>query len=93
MKVQYNNEFLYKSFIFIVILIYMFESTSLSNFNDSLFHKILLLLALIVALSLIHIYIDGNYNVNQAGTYTLQYYVQDSDGNTSDPITFTLTVQ
>lgn len=50
MKVQYNNEFLYKSFIFIVILIYMFESTSLSNFNDSLFHKILLLLALIVAL-------------------------------------------
>ena len=37
--------------------------------------------------------IDGNYNVNQAGTYTLQYYVQDSDGNTSDPITFTLTVQ
>ena len=28
----------------------MFESTSLSNFNDSLFHKILLLLALIVAL-------------------------------------------
>ena len=39
------------------------------------------------------LHIDGNYNVNQAGTYTLQYYVQDSDGNTSDPITFTLTVQ
>lgn len=38
------------------------------------------------------LHIDGNYNVNQAGTYTLQYYVQDSDGNTSDPITFTLTV-
>lgn len=31
------------------------------------------------------LHIDGNYNVNQAGTYTLQYYVQDSDGNTSDP--------
>ena len=39
------------------------------------------------------LHIDGNYNVNQAGTYTLQYYVQDSDGNASDPITFTLTVQ
>ena len=39
------------------------------------------------------LHIDGNYNVNQAGTYKLQYYVQDSDGNTSDPITFTLTVQ
>jgi hypothetical protein len=39
------------------------------------------------------LHIDGNYDVNQAGTYTLQYYVQDSDGNTSDPITFTLTVQ
>ena len=39
------------------------------------------------------LHIDGNYNVNQAGTYTLQYYVQDSDGNTSDPITFTLTVE
>ena len=39
------------------------------------------------------LHIDGNYNVNQAGTYTLQYYVQDSDGNTSDPITFSLTVQ
>ena len=39
------------------------------------------------------LHIDGYYNVNQAGTYTLQYYVQDSDGNTSDPITFTLTVQ
>lgn len=31
------------------------------------------------------LHIDGYYNVNQAGTYTLQYYVQDSDGNTSDP--------
>lgn len=39
------------------------------------------------------LHIDGNYNVNQVGTYTLQYYVQDSDGNTSDPVTFTLTVQ
>ena len=39
------------------------------------------------------LHIDGEYNVNKAGTYTLQYYVQDSDGNTSDPITFTLTVQ
>lgn len=39
------------------------------------------------------LHIDGEYNVNKAGTYTLQYYVQDSDGNTSDPIEFTLTVQ
>lgn len=39
------------------------------------------------------LHIDGEYNVNKAGTYTLQYYVQDSDGNTSDPIAFTLTVQ
>ena len=39
------------------------------------------------------LHVDGNYNVNQAGTYTLQYYVQDSEGNASDPVTFTLTVQ
>lgn len=39
------------------------------------------------------LHIDGEYNVNKAGTYTLQYYVQDSDGNTSVPIEFTLTVQ
>lgn len=39
------------------------------------------------------LHVDGEYNVNKAGTYTLQYYVQDSDGNTSDPIEFTLTVQ
>lgn len=39
------------------------------------------------------LHVDGEYNVNQSGTYTLQYYVQDSEGNASDPITFTLTVQ
>lgn len=39
------------------------------------------------------LHINGEYNVNKAGTYTLQYYVQDSDGNTSVPIEFTLTVQ
>lgn len=39
------------------------------------------------------LHVDGEYNVNQAGTYTLQYYVQDSEGNASDPVTFTLTVQ
>ena len=39
------------------------------------------------------LHVDGNYNVDQAGTYTLQYYVQDSEGNASDPVTFTLTVQ
>lgn len=39
------------------------------------------------------LHVDGEYNVNQAGTYTLTYYVQDSEGNASDPVTFTLTVQ
>lgn len=39
------------------------------------------------------VHIDGDYDVNQVGTYTLKYYVRDSDGNVSEPITFTLTVQ
>lgn len=50
MRIRYNNESLYKTFIFIVILIYMFESTSLPNFSDSLLHKILLALALAIAM-------------------------------------------
>lgn len=40
-----------------------------------------------------HVHVDGNYNVNVPGTYELRYYVSDSDGNTSDVKTFTLTVQ
>ena len=39
------------------------------------------------------LHVDGNYDTTKSGTYELTYYVQDSDGNTSDPITFTLTVQ
>lgn len=49
MRIRYNSESLYKAFIFIIILIYMFESTSLPNFSDSLLHKILLALALAIA--------------------------------------------
>lgn len=39
------------------------------------------------------LHVDGTYDITKSGTYELTYYVQDSDGNTSDPITFTLTVQ
>lgn len=37
--------------------------------------------------------VDGAYDVNTPGSYTLQYYVLDSDGNTSDVKTLTLNVQ
>ena len=40
-----------------------------------------------------HIHADGNYDVNTAGTYELRMYVSDSEGNTSDVKTFSLTVQ
>lgn len=40
-----------------------------------------------------HLYIDGNYDVNKAGTYEINYYVTDSDNHTSEPINFTLIVQ
>lgn len=40
-----------------------------------------------------HIHADGKFDTKKAGTYQLTYYVNDSDGHTSDPITFTLTVQ
>ena len=39
------------------------------------------------------LHVDGTYDTTKSGTYELRYYVQDSDGNTSDPITFTLTVK
>ena len=37
--------------------------------------------------------VDGEYNTNAPGNYTLQYYVMDSDGNPSEVKTLTLTVQ
>ncbi len=37
--------------------------------------------------------IDGTYDTTAAGNYSLSFYVMDSDGNTSDPVAFTLTVQ
>lgn len=40
-----------------------------------------------------HIHVDGNYDVNTVGTYELRIYVSDSEGNTSDVKTFSLTVQ
>ena len=40
-----------------------------------------------------HIHADGDYNTAVPGTYTINYYVSDSEGNTSDVKTFTLTVQ
>lgn len=40
-----------------------------------------------------HVHVDGRYDVNTKGTYELRYYVSDSEGNTSDVKTFSLTVQ
>lgn len=37
--------------------------------------------------------VDGTYDTATAGNYSLSFYVMDSDGNTSDPVAFTLTVQ
>lgn len=37
--------------------------------------------------------VEGEYNTNAPGNYTLQYYVLDSDGNPSEVKTLTLTVQ
>lgn len=39
------------------------------------------------------IMVDGTYDTAVPGNYSLSFYVMDSDGNTSDPIAFTLTVQ
>lgn len=36
---------------------------------------------------------NGTYDTNVPGTYTIQYFVTDSSGNTSDPQDFTLIVQ
>lgn len=49
MKIRFNSEFLYDIFLFIAVLLFMIETTSLSNFNDSLGHDILQLLALFFA--------------------------------------------
>lgn len=39
-----------------------------------------------------HIHIEGEYNIQILGVYEIQYYVKDSDGNTSDSQLLTLTV-
>lgn len=40
-----------------------------------------------------HIHAEGEYNTGVPGTYEIRYYVSDSDGNTSEPHIFTLTVE
>lgn len=40
-----------------------------------------------------HIHADGKYDTKKKGTYSIRYYVSDSDGNTSEPHTFTLKVE
>lgn len=40
-----------------------------------------------------HIHADGKFDTKKAGTYQITYYVNDSDGHTSEPIVFTLNVQ
>lgn len=37
--------------------------------------------------------ISGDYDVNKAGTYPIQIFVTDSDGNTSTPVSFNLVVK
>ena len=36
---------------------------------------------------------NGSYDTATPGTYTIEYFVTDSSGNTSDPQIFTLKVQ
>lgn len=40
-----------------------------------------------------HVCADGHYDTDTPGTYTITYYVIDSEGNSSEPIKFTLKVQ
>lgn len=40
-----------------------------------------------------HIHVEGEYDTENPGSYEIQYYVSDSDGNTSDPQIVTLTVE
>lgn len=40
-----------------------------------------------------HVHAEGEYDTQTPGVYELYYYVSDSEGNTSEPHTFTLTVQ
>lgn len=40
-----------------------------------------------------HIHVEGQYDIDTKGTYELRFYVSDSEGNTSDVKTFSLTVQ
>ncbi len=40
-----------------------------------------------------HIHTDGTYDLRTPGSYEIRYYVTDTDGNASDPIIFTLTVE
>ena len=49
MRLRCNNNSLYKIFIFILILMYMIETTSLKSFNESTLQKILQLSALFFA--------------------------------------------
>jgi len=39
------------------------------------------------------IHADGQYNTSVPGTYTIRYYVMDTNNNTSNIEEFTLTVQ
>lgn len=49
MRIHYNNETLYKAFVSIIVLMYMLESTALTDFNDSIVHDSLQILALMIA--------------------------------------------
>ena len=49
LEIRYNAESLYKCFIFILVFMYMLEATSWSDFNNSIFHDLLQLIALLIA--------------------------------------------
>lgn len=49
MKIKANLNLLYKIFIILLITMYMFESTTISNFNDSIFHDFIQYSALVIA--------------------------------------------
>lgn len=50
MKIRLKKDSLYKCYIFLLVLMYMLEATSWQDFNNSVFHNVLLLFVIFVAI-------------------------------------------
>ena len=50
MKIKLNTESLYKIFIFLLIAMYMLETSAIPNFSSSIFHDVIQYIALLIAI-------------------------------------------